>query len=195
MFADRHIGPSPDERDAMLEAVGASSLDALIDEVIPRAIRLDALLNLPPAESEPQFLARLTQVARGNRTFRSFIGLGYHDTFTPSVIRRMVLENPGWYTPYTPYQAEIAQGRLESLLNFQTMVADLTGMEVANASLLDEATAAAEAMTMLHRSRPGRAGDGERNLFLVSDRCLPQTIDVLASRAEPLGIDLHVGDP
>ena len=127
MFADRHIGPSPDERDAMLRAVGASSLDALIDEVIPGSIRLERPLDLPPAESEQDFLRRLTQVARGNRTVRSFIGLGYHDTFTPSVIRRMVLENPGWYTPYTPYQAEIAQGRLESLLNFQTMVADLRG--------------------------------------------------------------------
>jgi glycine dehydrogenase len=190
-FADRHIGPSPAERDAMLEAVGASSLDALIDEVIPRAIRLDALLNLPPAESEPQFLARLTQVARGNRTFRSFIGLGYHDTFTPSVIRRMVLENPGWYTPYTPYQAEIAQGRLESLLNFQTMVADLTGMEVANASLLDEATAAAEAMTLLHRVHKA-PGPGEWRTFLASDRCFPQTLEVLRSRAEPLGIELKV---
>ena len=210
MFANRHIGPSPAERDAMLEAVGASSLDALIDEVIPQAIRLDSPLNLPPAESEQEFLHRLTQVARGNRTFRSFIGLGYHDTFTPSVIRRMVLENPGWYTPYTPYQAEIAQGRLESLLNFQTMVADLTGMEVANASLLDEATAAAEAMTLLHRVHPpspkasasakapadktgGKPGpDAESRVFLASDRCFPQTLEVLRSRAEPLRIELKV---
>src|SRR5687768_2864154 len=174
----------------MLDAVGAASIDALIDEAIPPAIRLGERLNLPPAETEQDFLRRLTQVARGNRTFRSYIGLGYHDTFTPSVIRRMVLENPGWYTPYTPYQAEIAQGRLESLLNFQTMVADLTGMEVANASLLDEATAAAEAMTLLHRVRAKpAAGGAERNRFVVSDRCLPQTIAVLRSRAEPLGID------
>jgi len=191
MFADRHIGPSPGERDAMLEAVGASSLDALIDEVIPQAIRLDSPLNLPPAESEQEFLRRLTHVARGNRTFRSFIGLGYHDTFTPSVIRRMVLENPGWYTPYTPYQAEIAQGRLESLLNFQTMVADLTGMEVANASLLDEATAAAEAMTLLHRVHKAPR-PGQWQTFLASDRCYPQTLEVLRSRAEPLGIELKV---
>jgi glycine dehydrogenase len=191
MFADRHIGPSPDERDAMLAAVGASSLDALIDEVIPQAIRLESPLNLPPAESEQEFLRRLTQAARGNRTFRSFIGLGYHDTFTPSVIRRMVLENPGWYTPYTPYQAEIAQGRLESLLNFQTMVADLTGMEVANASLLDEATAAAEAMTLLHRVHKAPV-PGEWRTFLASDRCFPQTLEVLKSRAEPLGIELKV---
>src|SRR6187549_3522717 len=184
MFADRHIGPSPSERDQMLEAVGASSLDTLIDEVIPEAIRLTGPLNLPPAESEYEFLRRLTHVARGNRTFRSYIGLGYHDTFTPSVIRRMVLENPGWYTPYTPYQAEIAQGRLEALLTFQTMVTDLTAMEVANASLLDEATAAGEAMALLHRLATGRAS--ERRKFLVSDRCFAQTIDVLRSRAEPL---------
>ena len=200
MFADRHIGPSPSERDQMLEAVGASTLDALIDEVIPESIRLTTPLELPPAESEYEFLRRLTQAARGNRIFRSYIGLGYHDTFTPSVIRRMVLENPGWYTPYTPYQAEIAQGRLESLLNFQTMVADLTAMEVANASLLDEATAAAEAMTLLERvhtpSPKGTAGkqapDGDARVFLASDRCFPQTIEVLKARAEPLGIELRI---
>jgi glycine dehydrogenase len=192
-FARRHIGPSPDDRDRMLETVGAVSLDALMDEVIPASIRLTGPLNLPPAESEHGYLRRLTAVARRNKTFRSYIGLGYHDTITPSVILRMVMENPGWYTPYTPYQAEIAQGRLESLLNFQTMVADLTGMEVATASLLDEATAGAEAMTLLHRARTNKPGDGERSLFLVSDRCLPQTIDVLRTRAEPLDIDLHVG--
>ena len=189
-FARRHIGPSPDERDAMLEAVGAASLDALIDEAIPASIRLERTLTPPPPESEQHYLRRLTRIARRNKTCRSYIGLGYHDTFTPSVILRMVMENPGWYTPYTPYQAEIAQGRLESLLNFQTMVAELTGMEVANASLLDEATAAGEAMTLLHRVRTGREG---RGLFLVSDRCFPQTIEVLRSRAEPLDIEIHVG--
>jgi len=196
-FARRHIGPSPDDRDRMLQTVEASSLDVLMDEAIPASIRLTQPLNLPPAESEHQYLRRLTTVARKNKTFRSYIGLGYHDTITPSVILRMVMENPGWYTPYTPYQAEIAQGRLESLLNFQTMVADLTGMEVANASLLDAATAAAEAMTLLHRVRGSgnrAASDrAERGLFLVSDRCLPQAIDVLRTRAEPLDIDLHVG--
>ena len=197
-FARRHIGPSPEERDRMLETIGASSLDALIDEAIPASIRLQRPLNLPPPESEHQYLRRLTSVARRNRTFRSYIGLGYHDTITPGVILRMVMENPGWYTPYTPYQAEIAQGRLESLLNFQTMVTELTGMDVANASLLDEATAAAEAMTLLHRARSSAGGrvlsdPAERGLFLVGDRCLPQTIDVLRSRAEPLDIDLHVG--
>ena len=192
-FAPRHIGPSPDERDRMLQTVGVSSLDALIDEAIPRSIRLTTPLNLPPPESEHQYLRRLAHLARRNTPFRSYIGLGYHDTITPSVVLRMVMENPGWYTPYTPYQAEIAQGRLESLLNFQTMVSELTGMEVANASLLDEATAAAEAMTLLHRVSTKETKAGERSLFLVSDRCFPQTIEVLRSRAEPLGIDLHVG--
>ena len=200
-FAPRHIGPSDDERQAMLEAIGVSSLDALIDEVVPLSIRLPQPLGLPEPESEHQYLRRLTRIARHNKVFRSYIGLGYHDTVTPSVVLRMVFENPGWYTPYTPYQAEIAQGRLESLLNFQTMVADLTGMEVANASLLDEATAAAEAMTLLHRVRTtkpqhataasARNGDS-RSVFLVSDRCFPQTIDVLRGRAAPLAIDIQV---
>src|SRR6476619_6732681 len=145
-FARRHIGPSLDDRDQMLAAVGAASLDSLMDEAIPASIRVRRPLNLPQAEGEHEYLRRLSTIARRNKTFRSYIGLGYHDTITPSVIQRMVMENPGWYTPYTPYQAEIAQGRLESLINFQTMVIDLTGMDVANASLLDEATAAAEAM-------------------------------------------------
>src|SRR5690349_7360237 len=196
-FPARHIGPTPRQRDEMLATVGAPTLDALIDEAIPAAIRLSRPLSLPPAESESAYLSRLTGIARKNRIFRSYIGLGYYDTITPSVILRLVMENPGWYTPYTPYQAEIAQGRLESLLNFQTMVTDLTGMEVANASLLDAATAAAEAMTLLHRVRGSgnrAASDrAERGLFLVSDRCLPQAIDVLRTRAEPLDIDLHVG--
>ncbi len=192
-FSRRHIGPSPDERARMLEAVGASSLEALIDEVVPASIRLSQPLSLPDPETEHEYLKRLTDISLGNQVYRSFIGLGYHDTITPSVIRRMVLENPGWYTPYTPYQAEIAQGRLESLINFQTMVMDLTGMEVANASLLDEATAGAEAMTLLHRVATNKANTGERSLFLVSDRCFPQTIEVLRSRAEPLHIELRIG--
>jgi glycine dehydrogenase len=190
-FAPRHIGPSPEDTQAMLAAVGAASLDALIDEAIPASIRLTAPLKLPDAESESQYLARLKTIAQKNHVLRSFIGLGYYDTLTPSVVRRNVFENPGWYTPYTPYQAEIAQGRLESLLNFQTMVSDLTGMEVANASLLDEGTAAGEAMTLLHRVSPKKLGmDG--GVFLVSDRCYPQTIAVLRSRAIPLGIELRV---
>ena len=191
-FTRRHIGPSPEERTEMLQAVGASTLDALMDEVIPASIRLETPLSLPPAESEHQYLHRLGHLAHRNKVFRSYIGLGYYDTFTPSVILRMVMENPGWYTPYTPYQAEIAQGRLESLLNFQTMVTDLTGMEVASASLLDEATAAAEAMALMHRAgASARTGDAH-TVCLVSDGCFPQTIDVLRSRAEPLGIDLRV---
>ena len=192
-FAPRHIGPSPDERERMLQTIGVASLDDLIDAAIPSSIRLQAPLNLPPPESEHQYLRRLAHLAHRNTPFRSYIGLGYHDTITPSVVLRMVMENPGWYTPYTPYQAEIAQGRLESLINFQTMVTELTGMEVANASLLDEATAAAEAMTLLHRVSTKKTPAGERALFLVSDRCFPQTIELLRTRAEPLGIDLQIG--
>jgi glycine dehydrogenase len=194
-FANRHIGPRGDDVAAMLKEVGARSLDALIDEAIPASIRLKTPLNLPDAESESTYLSRLKTIAKKNKVFRSFIGLGYHDTLTPSVIRRCVFENPGWYTPYTPYQAEIAQGRLESLLNFQTMVSDLTGMAVANASLLDEGTAAGEAMTLLHRVSTKKLGLGNSGpgTFLVSDRCFPQTIEVLRSRAEPLGIELKIG--
>jgi glycine dehydrogenase len=192
-FAPRHIGPSPDERERMLETIGVASLDDLIDAAIPSSIRLQAPLNLPPPESEHQYLRRLAHLAHRNTPFRSYIGLGYHDTITPSVVLRLVMENPGWYTPYTPYQAEIAQGRLESLINFQTMVTELTGMDVSNASLLDEATAAAEAMTLLHRVSTKKTPAGERALFLVSDRCFPQTIEVLRTRAEPLGIDLQIG--
>src|SRR5262249_52702501 len=156
----------------------AESLEALVDEVIPQGIRLTRPLGLPAGESEHHFLHRLTHIARQNRTFRSYIGLGYHDTITPSVIQRMVMENPGWYTPYTPYQAEIAQGRLESLINFQTMVIELTGMDVANASLLDEATAAAEAMTLLHRVHR----EQNHTRFVVSNRVWPQTLAVLQTR-------------
>jgi glycine dehydrogenase len=190
-FAPRHIGPGPDDLKPMLDQIGVASLDALIDEAIPASIRLTKPLELPPAESESQYLARLKDIARKNKVFRSFIGLGYYDTLTPSVIRRCVFENPGWYTPYTPYQAEIAQGRLESLLNFQTMVSDLTGMAVANASLLDEATSAGEAMTLLHRVQSKKMGN-DGGVFLVSDRAFPQTIEVLRSRAEPLGIELRI---
>src|SRR5947207_2952290 len=194
-FQSRHIGPDADERDAMLKAVGAPSLDALIDQAIPSRIRLKKPLNLPAGQSEHHFLRELRHTASRNQIFRSFLGLGYYDCITPSVILRNVLENPGWYTPYTPYQAEIAQGRLEGLLNFQTMVSDLTGMEIANASLLDEATAAAEAMTMLHRVQARRidAVVGPPQFF-VANSCFPQTIDVLRTRAEPLGIELVIGD-
>src|SRR5678815_538381 len=174
-FAHRHIGPRGDDLTAMLKEVGASSLDTLIDEAIPASIRLKAPLNLPEGESESTYLARLKTIATKNKVFRSFIGLGYADTLTPSVIRRCVFENPGWYTPYTPYQAEIAQGRLESLLNFQTMVSDLTGMAVANASLLDEGTAAAEAIALLRRVHKRT----DARTLLVSDRTFPHVLAVL----------------
>jgi len=192
-FKSRHIGPDAAETAEMLKTIGAPTLDALIDEAIPARIRLDKPLALPAGQSEHHFLNELRGVAARNQIFRSFIGYGYHDTVTPSVILRNVLENPGWYTPYTPYQAEIAQGRLEALLNFQTMVRDLTGMDVANASLLDEATAAAEAMTLLHRVQGKRidASVGPAQ-FLVSDSVFPQTLDVVRARAEPLGIEVVV---
>ena len=188
-FARRHIGPRSVDLGRMLATVRASSLDGLIDEAIPSAIRLSESLNLPEAEDEHQCLTRLQAIAANNQNFRSFLGTGYYGCVTPAVILRNVFENPSWYTPYTPYQAEIAQGRLEALLNFQTMVTDLTGMEVANASLLDEATAAAEAMAMLHRMNAQKA-----NRFLVSRNCYPQTIDVISGRAEPIGIEIEVVD-
>jgi glycine dehydrogenase len=189
-FPSRHIGPRASDRDAMLRAIGVPSLDALVDQAIPDRIRRREALALPAGESEHQYLTRLRTLAARNQVFRSFIGAGYYDCVVPAVILRNVFENPGWYTPYTPYQAEIAQGRLEALLNFQTMVVGLTGMAVANASLLDEATAAAEAMTMLHRVQARRRG--EAGVFLASSRCYPQTLEVLRGRAEPLGIDLRV---
>ena len=189
-FQSRHIGPRERDLPAMLETIGVSSLDQLVSETVPASIRLHRPLNLPPGESEHQYLTRLRGIAAENRVLRSFIGLGYYDTITPAAILRNVMENPGWYTPYTPYQAEIAQGRLESLLNFQTMVSDLTGMAIANASLLDEATAAAEAMTLLHRVHTKKTAQ----TFLVSDRVFPQTIAVLQSRAEPLGLTVRVVD-
>jgi glycine dehydrogenase len=195
-FQSRHIGPDAADRDAMLEVVGAASLEALVDDTIPASIRLKAPLSLPDGRTEHRHLRDLRRLAARNQLFKSFIGLGYYDCVTPAVILRNVLENPGWYTPYTPYQAEIAQGRLEGLLNFQTMVGDLTGLEIANASLLDEATAAAEAMTMMYRVQGRRiAGAGGAPRCFVADSCFPQTIDVLRGRAEPLGIELVVGDP
>jgi glycine dehydrogenase len=194
-FERRHIGPREDDLTDMLRTVGAASLDALIDEVVPPAIRSPHALDLPAGIPEYDYLASVRALGLKNKIARSFIGLGYYDTITPPVILRNIMENPGWYTPYTPYQAEIAQGRLESLLNFQTMVRDLTGMEVAGASLLDEPTAAAEAMTLLHRVQPKRSGGTERNTFLVSARTWPQTRAVLESRAEPLGLTVKVVDP
>jgi glycine dehydrogenase len=193
-FQFRHIGPRVSDRDRMLQAIGVSSLDELIDQTIPPGIRLRSPLDLPSGESERDYLRRLGGIAVRNTVARSYIGMGYYDCVVPAVILRNVFENPGWYTPYTPYQAEIAQGRLESLLNFQTVVGDLTGLPIATASLLDEGTAAAEAMTMFHRLQTRKAPPGEESVFIVSDRCYPQTIDVLRGRAEPLGIHLEIGD-
>jgi glycine dehydrogenase len=190
-FASRHIGPTPAEIAAMLAELGLGSLDALIAATVPAAIRAARPLALPAARGEHDALADLAGMIAKNRVLRSFIGMGYSDTVTPAVILRNVLENPGWYTQYTPYQAEIAQGRLEALLNFQTMIADLTGLPVANASLLDEATAAAEAMAM---SLNVATVDGPPTFF-VADTCHPQTIDVVRTRAQPLGVTVLVGDP
>ncbi len=189
-FASRHIGPRVDEIQEMLRVIGATSLDELLDQTVPPQIRLARPLDLPPAASEYHLLEELGAIAEKNQIFRSFIGMGYHDTITPPVILRNILQNPGWYTAYTPYQAEVSQGRLEALLNYQTMITEMTGLDVANASLLDEATAAAEAMAMLFAVKdhdPSRA-------FFVSNTCHPQTIAVLRTRAEPLGIELIVGD-
>ncbi len=179
----------------MLRAIGVPSMEALVAETMPAGIRLDAPLRLPPAEDEAAYLRRLRGIAASNRVARSYIGMGYYDCVTPAVIQRNVFENPGWYTPYTPYQAEIAQGRLESLLNFQTMVSDLTGLEMASASLLDEGTAAAEAMAMFHRASTKKAPAGRESVFLVAERTFPQTIEVVRGRALPLGINVEVGDP
>src|SRR6266576_5577105 len=190
-FARRHIGPNEGEVAAMLSDVGFESLGTLIDAAVPKNIRLDRPLNLPEAKSEMEALAELRMITKRNKVARSFIGAGYYDCITPPVIQRNILENPGWYTAYTPYQPEIAQGRLEALLNFQTMVADLTALPIANASLLDEATAAAEAMNLTHSV--SSVADG--NLVLVDSDCHPQTIDVVHTRAEPLGIHVVVGDP
>jgi glycine dehydrogenase len=190
-FASRHIGPNPEDVRAMLETVGYPTLDAFVDAVVPADIRLGKPLDLPPAKSEREALAELRALALKNRVFRSYLGMGYHDTITPPVILRNILENPGWYTAYTPYQAEIAQGRLEALLNFQTMVADLTALPIANASLLDEATAAAEAMHMTHAVVKG----GAHTVFLVDEQCHPQTIAVVRTRAAAQGVDIVVADP
>jgi glycine dehydrogenase len=188
-FADRHIGPSPEERSAMLATIGYERLDALIADVVPSGLLQDRALALPDALNESQALSRLRSLMEQNELFRSYIGRGYYGTVTPPVIQRCILENPGWYTAYTPYQAEISQGRLEALLNYQTLICELTAMPVANASLLDEATAAAEAMALA----AGTRSRGKR--FYVSDECFSQTIAVLQTRAEPLGIEIEIGAP
>ncbi|MDX1782319.1 MAG: glycine dehydrogenase (aminomethyl-transferring), partial [Thalassovita sp.] len=190
-FANRrHIGPSPDEMSEMLKAVGVDSLEQLIDETVPRAIRQEVPLGFGKALSERQMLRRMREVANRNKVLTSLIGMGYHGTVTPPAIQRNILENPAWYTSYTPYQPEISQGRLEALLNYQTMVSDLTGLEVANASLLDESTAAAEAMTMAQRVAKSKAP-----AFFIDENCHPQNIAVMQTRAAPLGIEVIVGAP
>lgn len=190
-FVDRHIGPSDEDIEKMCSVIGVNSLDELIDKTVPSNIRLKDKLELEEPITEYQLIARLKEIALKNKVFKCYIGLGYYPTITPSVIKRNILENPGWYTQYTPYQAEISQGRLEALLNFQTMIIDLTKMQIANASLLDEGTAAAEAMSMLYASR--KSNKKNSNVFLVSDDVFPQTIDVLKARSEPHGIELRIG--
>jgi glycine cleavage system P protein (glycine dehydrogenase) len=188
-FVRRHIGPGPDETREMLKLLGCSNLDELIDSAVPPTIRLTKPLQLPSGRSEFGVLNELRTIASRNQVFRSYIGIGYSDCITPGVIQRNVFENPGWYTQYTPYQAEISQGRLEGLLNFQTLVCDLAGLQIANASMLDEATAAAEAMMMCHRLKH----DEGRNVFFVSENCHPQTIEVVQTRARALGIEVVIG--
>ena len=189
-FVRRHIGPSPGDVAAMLKSVGATSLSALMAETLPSSIRQQAPLDLGRALSEPEALAHMRDLAAKNQVFTSLIGQGYSGTLLPTVIQRNILENPAWYTAYTPYQPEISQGRLEALFNFQTMICDLTGLDVANASLLDEATAAAEAMALAERAAQARTKS-----FFVDSEVHPQTLAVLRTRAEPLGWNLIVGDP
>jgi len=193
-FSTRHIGPRAEEVNGMLADIGINSMEELIDQTIPSAIRLESELNLSAPLTEYEYLNHIKELSHKNKAYKSLIGLGYYNTILPSVIKRNIFENPGWYTAYTPYQAEISQGRLEALLNFQTMVIDLTGMEIANASLLDEGTAAGEAMIMAYNSRTREAKKNEANVFFVSDKCLPQTIDVLKTRSTPLNIELVIGN-
>ena len=191
-FVNRHIGPRDHQLVEMAEFCGAKSIDDLIEETIPANIRLKKELGIAPAVNEHTYITNLSEIASKNKIFKSYIGMGYHPVILPSVIQRNILENPGWYTQYTPYQAEIAQGRLEALLIFQTVISDLTAMDIANASLLDEGTAAAEAMTMFHSIRPREKKNA--NVFFVSEECYPQTIDVLKTRALPQGIELRIGN-
>ncbi|HQW00012.1 MAG TPA: aminomethyl-transferring glycine dehydrogenase, partial [Bacteroidia bacterium] len=191
-FSNRHIGPNSDDTNQMLKDIGVNSLDELISQTVPASIRLKNKLNLPDGQAEHRFLKELKQVASKNQVFDSYIGLGYYNTITPGVVLRNVFENPGWYTAYTPYQAEISQGRLEALLNYQTMILDLTGLEITNASLLDEGTAAAEAMHMFFAGRSKEQIQGGAVKLFVSSDCFPQTIDVLKTRSAPLGIELVI---
>ena len=185
-FSQRHNSISEDDQKKMLSEIGVKSMDELINLTIPDSIRLKSELNLDPAQTETQYLKSFKDLVGKNKKYKSYIGMGYYDCITPNVIKRNILENPGWYTAYTPYQAEIAQGRLEALINYQTMVSDLTGMELSNASLLDEGTAASEAMTMFYRLRKGEKKSA--NKFFVSEKTFPQTIELIKTIAAPLGI-------
>ncbi|MGB1123024.1 MAG: glycine dehydrogenase (aminomethyl-transferring), partial [Flavobacteriales bacterium] len=191
-FTSRHIGPRAEDQQTMLRTIGVASIEDLVAQTIPGKIRQRERLPLASALSESQYLEHIDGIAGKNSVFKNYIGMGYYPTEVPSVIRRNVLENPGWYTAYTPYQAEIAQGRLEALLNFQTMVCDLTGMELANASLLDEATAVAEAMAMAFAARPRAVAKSGANRFLVDEAIYPQTLALLKTRAKYLGVELEV---
>ncbi|HSQ46870.1 MAG TPA: hypothetical protein VLM44_08140, partial [Lutibacter sp.] len=191
-FVLRHIGPREDEVKEMVATIGVQSLDELIDKTIPTDIRLPKELNLPKAMSEFEYLTHIQKLANKNKLYKNYIGLGYHPTILPGVIQRNILENPGWYTAYTPYQAEISQGRMEALITYQTMICDLTGLKIANASLLDEGTAAGEAMLMLFHSKSRNQANASK--FFVSNEVLPQTMDVLKTRAIPLDIELVFGD-
>jgi glycine dehydrogenase len=193
-FSYRHLGPRPSEKNKMLETINADSLNELVAQTVPESIRLQSPMKLPNAISEYAFSKHISKLGKKNKVFNSFIGLGYNESILPGVIQRNILENPGWYTAYTPYQAEIAQGRMEALLNFQTMVVELTGMELANASLLDEATAAAEAMNLLFGQRSRQQKKEEVNLFFIDNNVLPQTKSVLETRAVPIGISIIYGD-
>ncbi len=193
-FIGRHIGPNEAETRAMLDKIGIGSLDELTGKTVPASIRMQHDLAIPEGMSEYDYLAMLKDISLKNKVFKNYIGQGYYDTITPSVILRNIFENPGWYTQYTPYQAEISQGRLESLLNFQTMVSDLTGLPIANASLLDEATAAAEAMTMFFNALNKDHDHITRGKFFVDERVMPQTRDVVITRATPLQIEVVVGN-
>jgi len=193
-FSERHIGPRENDVKSMLSVIGVASIEELINQTIPSKIRLKKELELTAPMTEYEYLNHISELGKKNKILNTYIGLGYYNTITPSVIKRNIFENPGWYTAYTPYQAEISQGRLEALLNYQTAIIDLTGMEMANASLLDEGTAAAEAMIMAFANRSKKSKQQEANIFFVSDKCFPQTIDVLKTRSTPLGIELIIGD-
>ena len=193
-FIDRHNGPRENEIPGMLETIGVKTLEELIAQTVPASIRMKDELDLPDGMNEHEYINHLKEIGAKNKLFKSYIGMGYYNTITPGVVQRNILENPGWYTSYTPYQAEISQGRLEALLNFQTMVSDLTAMPLANASLLDEGTAAAEAMIMLYNARSRGAVKAGVNKFFISNGLFPQTAEVVKARALPLGIEIISGD-